>query len=459
MNTYNAPTINVRVIKRLFLVMLAALLVVGTAPMLFVGRASAVRAQMSERSIQLSDSGASGNGITPGTVGSGTSVTYRFSFTVSNVAQSMIVDFCSNDPIIGDTCTAPTGMNVSGATLNASATTGNVSTGNAWQLTPTHSAGVTEQLFIFNTNPGTNDMGVGAQIFDVTGMTNPSTTGSFYARMYTFANNSHGTYTGPEEGGGTTVGNYLDYGGIALSTAAVITITARVQETLTFCVSKADPNTWTGVGTAGTCADPAVSDPTTGVPAVTLGHGTGTPIIDDTTVDQGFVWTQLSTNAVNGSVVNMHSNRTCGGLSADGGSTCNIPPVNSGTGVSGGTAITNGPTNSAFGLNVEPYTSATAPAGQLGSITPASFYFNASHNTVPTDLWYGMDSTSSSAALGGTLRSYQGGVNTTFGSNIMTTPGPVFAADAELIFAATAAVATPAGIYTANLSLIATGTF
>lgn len=447
--------------------MVAALLVVVTAPMLFFGgKASAARAQMSERSIQLSDSTASVGPSTSGQAGSGTNVTYRFSFTTSNAAGSMVVDFCSNDPIIGDSCTAPTGMNVSGATLNVTATTGNIDTTNGWSVTGNHSAGVTEQLVLEDTNFPSNTAGVGAQIFDVTGITNPNFAGSFYARMYDFANGTVGTYTGPEEGGGTTVGNYLDYGGIALSTAALITITARVQETLTFCItgdttgntstSGANPNNWTDVGVAGTCADSHVA---ANPPTITLGHGTSTKVIDDTTVDQGFVWTQLSTNAVNGSVVNMHSNRTCGGLSADGGSTCNIPPVNSGTGVSGGTAITNGPTNSDFGVNVEPYTSTSAPSGQLGAITPADFYYNASHNTVPTDLWYGMDSTSSSAALGGTLRAYQGGVNTTFGSNIMTTTGPVFAADSELIFAATAAVTTPAGIYTANLSLIATGTF
>jgi hypothetical protein len=104
----NTPfKINFGVVKRAFYVMLATLLVVAGLPLLNPGKAAA--AQFSTRSIQLSDSGVSGGSITTG-VGSGTNVTYRVSFTPSALAESMVIDFCTQDPIINDTCTAPTGM-------------------------------------------------------------------------------------------------------------------------------------------------------------------------------------------------------------------------------------------------------------------------------------------------------------------------------------------------------------
>src|SRR6185436_12235167 len=81
------------------------------------------------------------------------------------------------------------------------------------------------------------------------GFTNPSGTGSFYARIHTYT--TTGGATAHDEDAAT---GYGDYGGIALSTAAVISITARVQETLSFCV-------YEGGGACGVNA-----------PTITIGH-------------------------------------------------------------------------------------------------------------------------------------------------------------------------------------------
>ena len=72
-----------------------------------------------ERSIRLSDNGASGGTITTG-VGSGTNVTYRVTFkaATSYTAKGIILDICdgSGTPLIGDvSCTKPTGFTM-GAT-------------------------------------------------------------------------------------------------------------------------------------------------------------------------------------------------------------------------------------------------------------------------------------------------------------------------------------------------------
>ena len=112
-----------------------------------------------------------------------------------------------------------------------------------------------------------------------------------------------------------------------MSTVSVISITARVQEQLTYCVTTAAYSTWT---TTGDCSDTAVGG---NPPTIILGHGSPVALLDASTVDMKTLTTQLSTNATNGVVVRMrNSNTTCGGLSSDGGTTCSIPAQNSGSG-------------------------------------------------------------------------------------------------------------------------------
>lgn len=358
-------------------------------------------AQVTDRSIELSDSAPSGGSITSGE-GSGTSVTYRVTFTTASSAQSLVIDFCSDSPIIGDTCTAPTSMDASSA--SASTVSGGGAMG-GWTVT----AGASQVKLA-----GGASQSAGTQIFDITGVTNPSTTGTFYARVYTFSNGTFGTYSSA-----ASPGNYVDYGGVALSTAEAITITARVQEQITFCTSAASLS-------ATDC-----SSATT--PAVTLGHGSPTAILDSSQVDTGNVYTQLSTNATSGATIRMVNSNSCGGLSSDGGTTCDIPAVNSGA--STPAAITAG--TAAFGVYV------ASGSGGTGTITANANYNDGNSNH------YGMDTTSGSGA----------NVTGTFGDAVASSSAPVDQVNNTYTFAATASLTTPAGIYTANIDLIATGTF
>jgi hypothetical protein len=50
-------------------------------------------------------------------------------------------------------------------------------------------------------------------------------------------------------------------------------------------------------------------------------------------------------------------------------------------------------------------------------------------------------------------------VTSEFGSTLASSTGPTYLVDTNYVFAATAGLTTPAGIYSANLSMIATGTF
>ena len=430
--------------------MLAALLFVSAAPAIFMGKAAANPNQLQSRSIQMSDSAPSGNASITSGVGSGTSVTYRVSFTTTQAAASLVIDFCKEDPIIGDTCTGPTGMNAASAAISTVASGGNVQGGGAWTVT----AGASQVKLAQGSGSA---MTAGAQQFDLTGITNPSSSNctspalacTFYARIYTYSGTSWGTYSSA-----TNVGGDEDYGGIALSTASAIQITARVQEQLTFCVSDADPATW-ATPSNDDCADQQVGQ---NPPVVTLGVavGAGQPVLDPSRVDTGSIYSQVSTNATHGAVIDMrNSNLLCGGLSADSGTTCAIPAVNSGN--STGAPIAAG--TAAFGMCSVTYTpSSPVDSTIVGSMTPQAPYFHSGNSCTDATPWYGMDTTTA-AANGGAPASNVGNVETTFGSIVAATTTPVHHADNHYVFAATPSLTTPAGIYTANLNMIATGTF
>lgn len=405
----------------------------------------------------MSDSSASGGTITSG-VGSGTNVNYNVTFTTSAAgpAGSMVIDFCAQSPIINDTCTAPTGMSASSATLNATATSGNVqTTTDNWSVTD----GLSQiQLYDDNVQPAnahpTHDMQPSTtESFTLSGITNPSAANcspadancTFYARIYTYYGNAFNSgpdaYSSP-----TSVGTYIDYGGIALSTTNPITVTATVQEQLTFCVSSTDAATWTPSATS---QINGCSASNLAYPALTLGHGTPTLILDTTAVDIGKIWTDLSTNATHGAVIDMrNSNLTCtgpggaGGLSADGGTTCAIPPVASGA--SGVVPIAAG--TAAFGMWCGPY--AVSGAGTTGSLACTTNFNDTVHTASSPPIYYGMYTN------GGT-----GGVVGPYGATVASASGPTYNDYLEYVFGATASLTTPAGIYNADLSLIATGTF
>ena len=381
----------------------ALALMVGTAiPAFVASRASA--AQLIDRSLQMSDSGASGGTITSG-VGSGTGVSYKLTFTTTAAMQSMVVDFCDNTPLIGDsTCTNPTGFDSSSATLTANGTWSLTAGQYLWQLT------------------NTSSQAAGTFTFEVNGITNPSTQNhSFYMRITSYANATYGTYVSPG-----SPGNYVDYGGVALSTATPITVTARVMETLSLCTSAA------ALTNAGDCVSASV-------PSIILGHTTNNVLTADA-IDKTNVYSQISTNAANGYALYLRaSNTSCtsaspstavgGGLSKDGGTTCGIPAINNGS----ATPITlqDGQTtgNAAFGARV---TNGVASTGGVGANTAITRWN-------PTAGQYLMDVSTSNDNV---VSTYGSKIAETSGAN----PKQANGVNNTLTFAATAAAVTPAGI-------------
>ena len=86
-----------------------------------------------------------------------------------------------------------------------------------------------------------------------------------------------------------------------------------------------------------------------------------------------------------------------------------------------------------------------------GTTTPDANYYNASHTTIGAsnpDLWFGMDTTTSGNNM-----------TTTYGDSVFSASGPISNVNTQLVFGATASNVTPAGLYSANMVLIASATF
>ncbi|MGH7240786.1 MAG: hypothetical protein ACREGB_00640, partial [Candidatus Saccharimonadales bacterium] len=210
---------------------LAAAVVVSLAalvPVVVPRVFAAAPQQVQYRSIEMSDA-------TPGQTG----VDYTVSFTTAQAgAESMVIDFCNDGSIIGATCTAPTGMVVTGATFTSISGTTN------WTLDS--ASGSTVKLK--DPSAPTNVIGATTAVsFKLGNITNPTQdastptpkpAGTLWARVYTYDSADYGLssspsapYTSP-----TALGTYLDYGGFAMSTTDLINISATVMETLTFCI-------------------------------------------------------------------------------------------------------------------------------------------------------------------------------------------------------------------------------
>lgn len=441
-----------------------------TASILFPTLArKATALELTSRGIEMSSSAPSA-----------TSVTYKVFFTVAQSAliKAVVVDFCGNGgtPLIGDSsCPAPAGMSLSGLGVNTTSghMTGLDTTNGSWTTTTLNSG---RTAAIENAGATTSTTTGTSVSFELTGITNQSgadcTTSNctFYARLLTF-NTATPTYTATT---GPTAAGVLDSGGAALTTVVLISITAKVEETLTFCVSGGFNNTTNAVNpftdSGNTNKDCTPSDTEISTPTLNLGHdnGSGTIILDSSQVDATAAYTQVSTNAASGVVVRMKAGNTCAeaGLSATGGSDCskisgvgqiidNTHATQFDSGTTGeGQIVAN---TAEFGLCVHPEDANTAAFepyadshSGAGACVPATF---TTKNVAPANAttYFGMDNS--------TNVSDTDSVTSTYGGRIFTSTGPVNKANDSLVFAATASLTTPAGIYQGSEALIATGTF
>lgn len=177
-----------------------ALTLASLTPAVMLG-GSAKAAQLTSRKIDMTSSKTSASGVT-----------YDISFTAPGSARYLLVEFCTNGPIVGTACTA--------SDISFAAPAGGIS----------ESSGSKIEI-----DGGAAGSISGGETFSVTAVVNPTSTATFYARMVTYtADQTIATWSSE------TPGSYVDYGGVALSTTDEMSINARVQEQLTFCAGSVD---------------------------------------------------------------------------------------------------------------------------------------------------------------------------------------------------------------------------
>ncbi|HSX31450.1 MAG TPA: hypothetical protein VLE99_06040 [Candidatus Saccharimonadales bacterium] len=378
------------------------------APSVLPAFASA--AQLSSRSVEMGSSAVSAT------------TDYTVKFTTTAAMDALILEFCDDSPIPGQTCTAPTGFDLtstsltgagsdSGSSINAPGTAAN-----RLEIYDTQASSFSSTLILHN-------------VVNPSYVTDTTAHHGFYARIITYDTTAHAdAYSSPTVGTGAE-----DTGGAAMAITNTIGVTATVRETMTFCV--AGNVSMNASGPSGNCGVDANGGSATGLDTthinLTLGHGTPAAL-DAGTVDTASDWAQLSTNASSGATVRMTNTNsgTCNGLFRTGASSCEIAGIGAAAALNAGSGK--------FGLLLGSSTSAPfSVATPTGAINPLAPYTGASGN-------YGMGSN----------------VTTTYGDPIFdTSSAPISNKNVKLTFAATAAPTTPAGIYNATMNLIATGIY
>lgn len=356
-------------------------------------------AQLTERSIELSSSSINASGVT-----------YNIKFTAPNAAGAIVVDFCGNSPLIGQSCALATDFSASAVTLGA-----------ATGFTPTAVSASSAQTVVV-----TGPITAGSQVtVALGGIHNPSVVGPLYARIVTYDTAANAADYVSTETAGTGAGkdaNRVDEGGAAISITNTIGVSGAVLESMTFCVS--------AEVISKDCAGATT-------PTLKLGEPVGdTVALIPTAISQGTMWTQLSTNAASGAVVSLKSSaENCGGLLRAGAPTaCNISPAQRANIAAG---------EAKFGVKTSAATNGTGATNPTGTL-------QAAPNT-----GYGATDFALNYTIGNTQ-----GVTSTFGDLFLDTDGaPVNNKNMQLTFGASVSNDTPAGLYSADLSLIATGKF
>lgn len=410
----------------------AAVLVGALVPAMVASKVGA--AQVTSRSVQMSDSAPSANATYTSGVGSGTNVTYKITFTPSaSTIGGIVVDICGNTPLVGDTsCSLPAGFSWGSATPAATVTGGVSGTWTAGSLKGAGADAAHPQVLTMS--KATPAAPSGAVTLEVTGVTNPNATNltatnnySFYARIVTFDTSADmANYTATTAARPASFTGMVDYGGAAMSLEQPITITARVMETMSLCTSKT-------VMTAN-CSGQAT-------PAIELGQDVNGTIVLGKTLSSVPVYSQVSTNATNGYSIYMKSRYACAGLSKDNGTTCEIPPVNAGAATAAAIATGGG----AFGVQVG---SGTAASGGSGTNTATTRWAQTGTN-------YIMDKTTANDNVAATY----GSLVASSASETPVTNRQADSVNNTYTFGAAASSVTPAGIYSQAFTLVAVGVF
>ena len=211
----------------------AALLLVASAVPLLASQTASAYQLLGDREIRMESSVQALPGLD-----------YRVDFEIADAMNigGIVVTFCEESPIIGDeNCSVPDGFVIASADFSDDGGDFDVTGWSAAVSNVVSTGGGTADNTFTLTNATPAAAGAGDSIeFVIENVTNPNTTNeSFFARIMVYddeGNAADYTTTGEPE----STQSPAQAGGIALSTAEVITIEAKVQERITFCVFATD---------------------------------------------------------------------------------------------------------------------------------------------------------------------------------------------------------------------------
>ena len=385
----------------------------------------------------------------PGTAGQ--NIWHEFTFNVAQATSigSMEYTYCTT-PL--GTCTTPTGLDFTtgGITLGTTSTDQTI---NGSVPTNTYALGTGGNIPTANRvriqSSAANTISVGQTVKIRFGaIENPTTTtptsNTFFVRIITYNTTSYGTA--------------IDDGVVASAIVPLLTVSARVQEVLHFCVDNATTagglNATTALGTdcsnfvntyavAGNSVDLGVADNST--------SGAVSPAAGGNSADGVFM---VRSNALNGLIVGYRAVQQTGtnyqGALRVVGSTCTA----TGTGKNDTNDGTNRVSTDRCFNSALTKTALTASLEQFGM---TGRFINRTSSTVPTSnlsLSANYDSTSTTG--------YAWIEDGTFTSVATSVPSTDKVVDDEAIvlgFAAVAALTTPPGQYTAQADFIAVPTY
>jgi hypothetical protein len=165
--------------------------------------------QITNRGIVLSSNAVSASPVTH---------TVSFAYNSSSNIGSVVIEYCTNTPLIGQFCAIPAGLDTSAATLSAQSGETGFSI---------HPSTLLSQNKIIITRPA-SAVTPQQSSYAFGNITNPSAPMTYFVRVTTHASND-----------GT--GAYTDYGGMAFHTADDYDVQAFVPPRLEFCVGVSIP--------------------------------------------------------------------------------------------------------------------------------------------------------------------------------------------------------------------------
>jgi hypothetical protein len=399
------------------------LFIASIMPVISQGTVSAY-GLITARSIEMSSSAASATGL---------SYLVTFTAATTGTVKSFVVDFCDNSPILNDTCTATVGTNVPDLGASPTVTTtgagvGNL-TGGPWTAAQLNS----NRTLTLTSSTGMTLTSGNSYFFTITGVTNPSNAvGTFYGRILTFPNDATSNYAGGYTTTNLDTNIPTDAGGVALSTAAQITVTSKVQEQLDFCMYVNATATFNSCSVSGT--------------AVTLGDTNGVLSVTGPFVNR-LTRYNVRTNAQSGVIIRMK------------GTTLTHPNAYTISATGGGNGAATNPGNEQFGI----CTFRDTGGGAAGLAAVDGYDGDGAGGLDESDC-FGTTQSAGTGTTGGDNGAFfrfddsGTGTTSTYGDPIATKTAGDFSTGV-IAMLGNIAYTTEAGIYTTTLTFIATGTY